>query len=58
MQKVTLQIIGTHLEILIDTDLDIGILENEIFERLSNFEKKFSRFLENNWLYTLNRERK
>ena len=58
MQKVTLQTIGTHLEILIDTDLDIAILEHEIFERLSNFEKKFSRFLENNWLYTLNRERK
>lgn len=58
MQKIILETIGTHLEILLDTEVSIEKIEQEISQRLWDFEKKFSRFIENNWLHTLNRARK
>lgn len=49
--------IGTHLEIRIETDQECGVLFSRIQEYLSQFEERFSRFRENNWLSDLNRDR-
>ena len=58
MQKYEFNIIGTHLDILIDTHVDCGDLFQSIESRLQDFEKKYSRFLEDNWLHQLNRSRR
>jgi thiamine biosynthesis lipoprotein ApbE len=57
MQKSGFDIIGTHLEVTIDTDDNISELMKEIQFRLSFFERKYSRFVPENWLHTLNIER-
>jgi hypothetical protein len=57
MQKHSFEIIGTHLSLHIDTPHEIGELFREIEKRLSQFEKKFSRFITGNWLDTLNKDR-
>lgn len=46
MQKYSLDVIGTHLDIYIDTTEEISILFESIRNRLQDFEKKYSRFLE------------
>lgn len=57
MQKHSYEVIGTHLSLHIDTPQEIGELFREIEMSLSQFEKKFSRFIPGNWLDTLNKER-
>lgn len=58
MQELSLEVIGTHLRLEIDTDISCEELFRVIEMRLSAFEKKFSRFIPDNWLDTMNRERK
>ncbi len=57
MQKYGFDIIGTHLDILFDTDVDTREISRALGERLALFEARFSRFLEWNWLYELNEKR-
>jgi thiamine biosynthesis lipoprotein ApbE len=57
MQKDSWDIIGTHISIEIDTCSDCSILFLAIRERLAKFELKYSRFIEGNWLDTLNKTR-
>ena len=58
MQEYHLDIIGTHIRILVDISSPIGEDFSHISSRLQEFEKKYSRFLENNWLSGLNNTRK
>ncbi len=57
MQKYSLDVIGTHLDIYIDTTEDTSSIFENIGIRLQNFEKKYSRFLEGNWLSDINMTR-
>ncbi len=57
MKKFWFDSIGTHLEILIDSDNSIDILKQEIESRISLFEEKYSRFISDNWLHKLNNDR-
>ena len=58
MQRYSLDIIGTHLEISLHTERDMGRVFQRIEKRLTDFEARFSRFISGNWLYTLNKERR
>ena len=57
MQQFGFDIIGTHLDIRIDTATDCSVLFSEIETRLRDFETRYSRFISENWLDMLNRER-
>ena len=57
MQKFSLESIGTHLSVLIDTDHSCESDFWDIHKRLITFEEKFSRFITGNWLDTLNKTR-
>jgi FAD:protein FMN transferase len=57
MQEFHLETIGTHLRICIDTSSPCGEDFSQIAKRLADFEKKYSRFIENNWLMDLNKKR-
>lgn len=57
MQKFNFEIIWTHLNLSIDTPHSCEELFEKIRIRLTNFEEKFSRFIEGNWLDTLNLNR-
>jgi thiamine biosynthesis lipoprotein ApbE len=57
MQQFAFDIIGTHLDIRIDTSEDCSLLFAEIETRLRDFEQKYSRFISGNWLDTLNKNR-
>lgn len=57
MQKSSYDIIGTHLDILIDTDENCLLIFELIASRLRDFEARFSRFIEGNWLHNLNKNR-
>lgn len=57
MQKFWFDSIGTHLEILIDSENSIEILKQEIESQLSLFEEKYSRFISGNWLHKINSDR-
>lgn len=54
MQKYALDVIWTHLDIYVDITEDISSLFENIGNRLQDFEQKYSRFLEKNWLSELN----
>lgn len=54
MQKFSLDSIGTHLTLSIDTPHLCGELFSSIENRLVHFENKFSRFKAENWLDELN----
>ena len=58
MQRYSLDIIGTHLEVSLHTERDMGRVFQTIEKRLTDFEARFSRFISGNWLYTLNRDRR
>lgn len=58
MQKWNYDIIGTHLTVMIDTSDDCTRVFQDIEIRLWQFEARFSRFIEENWLYTLNMSRR
>ena len=58
MQTFSLDSIGTHLNIQIDTSLSCEADFSEITTRLGEFEQKFSRFIAGNWLAQLNTERR
>lgn len=58
MQELELDSIGTHLRLHIDTELSLDELFRSISLRLEKFENKFSRFIQGNWLDTVNIERK
>jgi thiamine biosynthesis lipoprotein len=58
MQKIDFDIIGTHLEVRINTDQSIELIYQRIYSRLHDFEQKFSRFIDWNGLHNLNLERK
>ena len=58
MQRFDLDIIGTHLSLQIDTSSsDIGEDFSRIRTRLQSFEERFSRFIEGNWLHSINQTR-
>jgi FAD:protein FMN transferase len=57
MQVLDLDIIGTHLQISIDTPHSCDEVFSDIRIRLQDFEQKYSRFIEWNWLYSLNKNR-
>lgn len=57
MQTLSLDVIGTHLDIRLYSDDDASEVFSRIVERLTDFEKKYSRFLEDNWLARLNKDR-
>jgi thiamine biosynthesis lipoprotein ApbE len=57
MQSLDLDIIGTHLSIIIDTPHSCDEVFSDIRERLQDFENKYSRFVVGNWLDTLNKNR-
>lgn len=46
MQKYSFDVIGTHLLLSLDTEDDCSILFQSIKDRLTQFEKKYSRFIE------------
>ena len=58
MQRYSLDIIGTHLEISLHTERDMERVFQTIEKRLTDFEARFSRFISGNWLFTLNRDRR
>ena len=57
MQQFDFDIIGTHLDLRIDTSEDCSIIFSQIETRLHDFEVKYSRFIEENWLADLNKNR-
>ena len=57
MQQYGFDIIGTHLDIRIDTSDDCSTLFTRIETRLRDFESKYSRFISGNWLDILNQKR-
>ena len=57
MQKISFDIIGTHLEIHIDTSDSLELFSQNIERKLHEFESIFSRFIEGNWLHSLNKNR-
>lgn len=58
MQRYDFDIIGTHLALSLDTTEDCSEIFGEIESRLRQFEAKYSRFLEGNWLHDLNQDRR
>ncbi len=58
MQKFQIEIIGTHLSLMIDTPHSCDEVFSRIRMYLINFEQKYSRFIPWNWLYTLNFSRR
>ncbi len=57
MQILDLDIIGTHLTISIDTPHTCDEVFSDIRVRLEDFELRYSRFISNNWLDMLNKNR-
>ena len=57
MQAFHLDTIGTHLEIRIPSEKDASFVFSRIEKYLGEFEEKYSRFRENNWLAQLNKDR-
>ena len=57
MQQFDFDIIGTHLDLRIDTSEDCSVIFAQIETRLQEFEVKYSRFIEVNWLADLNKNR-
>lgn len=57
MQKFTKNSIGTTLEITFRTENNLSRLFGEIDIFLTEFEQKFSRFIPNNWLFDLNKNK-
>jgi thiamine biosynthesis lipoprotein ApbE len=58
MQRLDLDVIGTHLALSIDTIEDCGEIFREIEAYLRGFEARYSRFITGNWLYDLNTTRR
>lgn len=57
MQKFTKNSIGTTLEITFRTENNLSELFAGIDIFLTEFEQKFSRFIPNNWLFDLNKNK-
>jgi FAD:protein FMN transferase len=58
VQKFEIEIIGTHLILSIDTPHSCDEVFSHIQAYLESFEKKYSRFIEWNWLHVLNTSRR
>ncbi|MBC7503479.1 FAD:protein FMN transferase [Candidatus Gracilibacteria bacterium] len=58
MQQLDLDIIGTHLQIQIDTSSSCDEDFSHICSYLTDFELRYSRFIEGNWLYGVNMSRR
>ncbi len=57
MQEFHLDVIGTHIRILVDESSPLGEDFSHIKSRLLEFESRYSRFITDNWIYTLNQNR-
>lgn len=58
MQQYSLDSIGTHLTISVDTDRDMTSMFHDIRMYLEKFEARYSRFLIGNWLSDLHISRR
>jgi thiamine biosynthesis lipoprotein len=58
MQEFHLDVIGTHIRIVIDESLPIGEDFSHIQKRLQEFDARYSRFISGNWIHRLNRDRR
>ncbi len=59
MYTLDLDIIGTHLSLRVESSSSTSVDEDfsRIRTRFTDFEERFSRFIPNNWLHTLNQNR-
>ncbi len=57
MQILDFDIIGTHLQIQIDTSSSCDEDFSHIRSYLTDFESRFSRFIDGNWLADVNKSR-
>lgn len=58
MQVFSFEIIWTHLSVTLDEEINCDAVFESIKNRLRDFEIKFSRFLEGNWLFNINTNRR
>lgn len=58
MQILSLDSIGTHLTLSVDTDRDMADIFHDIRVYLEAFEAQYSRFLTSNWLSDLHTSRR
>ena len=58
MQILSLDSIGTHLALSVDTDRDMADIFHDIRVYLEAFEARYSRFLTGNWLSDLHQTRR
>lgn len=58
MQEFNLDVIGTHIRILLDVSSPVGEDFSHIQQRLQEFDARYSRFIPGNWVSKLNDTRR
>ena len=58
MQSFHLDVIGTHIRILVDTSSPTGEDFSHIETRLLEFDTRYSRFIASSWISELNKNRR